>query len=805
MERREPVSNEGAETERGNSASVEEPRSRGLQVVESARSIVIDAGLITVQFDRDRFPEIARLEPLSGGAFHRIQWLLTDAQGRVRRCRALSSSVEQCQNGVVAIGSGTFEGMRPLRYSSRVEFSPGSGLVRMEFMLHNPGRARHAGGYWDLGDPGSVFFRGLSVSITGVGPRVGRVLYVATPQEVPRAWNDAEHIEVFQASSGGEAWNSRNHIDRHGNVKLPFRGFRLQIGAHEEQGLRACPILATKYGDHWIGVAVPEFWQQFPKAVECDRGTLTAHLFPPQAGELFELQSGEQKTHRICFGLAKSEFEVFNSLTTEITPATTLSGTAALGEFDQVSGLSVPGSALRPELQSFMQSAIEGSSSFFSKREVIDEYGWRHFGDLWADHEGEFYRGPQPVISHYNNQYDALQAFLLLFQKTGDDRWWSLADPLARHVIDIDIYHTDRDKSAYNGGLFWHTAHYHDAATATHRTMSRHMFPKGGGGGGPGNEHNYSTGLCLYHLLTGNTAAREAVIGLADWVIAMDDGPKHLLGAVCELPTGAASSTGESTYHGPGRGAGNSINVLLDAWMLTRDERYWQFAVTLIRRTIHPRDNIADRELLNAEMRWSYTVHLQTLFKFLDVSVAAGRKDDSYWYARESLLHYARWMADNEVFYLDQPEKLEFPTETWAAQELRKGNVLLMAALCSSNADERSRFCVRAEGIYTRAWNSLLSFETRNYTRPTILALQLGLTETVLRERLEKEGLPERTPRSFEPGLPATFVSQKQEIKRALSSPGSLMHMGCRLFRPAAWWRIMKHFWLTERVRQAIS
>ena len=46
------------------------------------------------------------------------------------------------------------------------------------------------------------------------------------------------------------------------------------------------------------------------------------------------------------------------------------------------------------------------------------------------------------------------------FLRTGDARWWRLMDDLARHVRDIDIYHTREDKAAYNGGLFWHTNHY---------------------------------------------------------------------------------------------------------------------------------------------------------------------------------------------------------------------------------------------------------------------------------------------------------------------------------------------------------
>jgi hypothetical protein len=32
-------------------------------------------------------------------------------------------------------------------------------------------------------------------------------------------------------------------------------------------------------------------------------------------------------------------------------------------------------------------AAIEGDDTVEHKRERIDEYGWRNFGDLYADHE----------------------------------------------------------------------------------------------------------------------------------------------------------------------------------------------------------------------------------------------------------------------------------------------------------------------------------------------------------------------------------------------------------------------------------
>ena len=266
-----------------------------------------------------------------------------------------------------------------------------------------------------------------------------------------------------------------------------------------------------------------------------------------------------------------------------------------------------------------LRNAVEGDHSLFAKRETVDEYGWRNYGDMWADHEQAYCEDPRPVISHYNNQYDLLYGLLVQYLLTGDSRWWKLADPLARHVIDIDIYHCDRDKPAYNGGLFWHTDHYHAAGCCTHRTYSATMLGKAmpAAGGGPSNEHNYATGLLLYYHLTANRRAYETVLGLADWVIAMDDGRRHVLGLLSSSPTGAASSTAMLDYHGPGRGAGNSINTLLDGWLAGGDEKYLDKSRELILRTIHPEDDLEARDLANAELRWSYTVYLQTLFRFL--------------------------------------------------------------------------------------------------------------------------------------------------------------------------------------------
>src|SRR5205823_825595 len=116
-------------------------------------------------------------------------------------------------------------------------------------------------------------------------------------------------------------------------------------------------------------------------------------------------------------------------------------------------------------------------------------------------------------------------------------------------------------------------------------------------GGGPCNEHNYTTGLLHYYFLTGDPNARAAVLGLADWVINMDDGRRNLLGLIDGGPTGRASCTRDLGYHGPGRGCGNSVNALLDGWLASGRRSYLEKAEALIRRTVHPADDIPARRL----------------------------------------------------------------------------------------------------------------------------------------------------------------------------------------------------------------
>ena len=737
------------------------PSAPPLLIDETARQVAIDTGVAQFVVRAGAAFPFARvlsdgLEVLDTSASGLI---VTTPSGRSLPARITRVTVEErgpLRTTVRLDGSIGPAQRPPLHLTARLQFFAGSSAVRLAVTVLNPRRARHRGGIWELGDAGSVCLRDLSLRL--VLPATITRLECATETAVPMAAVDLP-AEIYQDSSGGANWRHIAHVDRYGAIPCTFRGYRAESGARRVDGLRATPVMIA-HATGPVGVAVEHFWQNWPKALAADADTLTFRMFPGQCANEHELQGGEQKTHRctLMFGTDPSAHDArFWGRAPALAYATPDWHCSAAA----VAHLTVCGS---DPYQQLVDAAIDGEDSIEQKRELADEYGWRHFGDIYADHENGFSGRAEPVVSHYNNQYDAIAGFAYQFMRSGNRRWHRLMAELAAHVVDIDIYHTDADKSAYNHGLFWHTSHYVTAGLSTHRS-----FPKDPKvhGGGPSNEHNYTAGLRLHWLLTGDPQSRDAAIELATWVITMDDGERTLLRWLSPTSTGLASQTYAPTFHGPGRGAGHSILALLDGHRITADDRFMAKAEQLVRRCIHPSDDIDAHDLLDAERRWSYTVFLQALGKYLDYRVELNRIDDAYAYGRAALLHYARWMAAHESPYLERPEILEYPTETWAAQDMRKCEVFLFAA-GHCVGDERQHFIERAAAFHHYSVSTLLESKTRTLARPMVLMLTNGflhLAPGAAAPRPEPVAIAEA---GF--GRPTVFVPQKMLAKQRLTT-----------------------------------
>jgi len=695
--------------------------SRRLTVTSSADGLTVDTGVARFIVPQSGTAAMTRAEIANQAVLTDLTVTADDAEGRAYRFAISRTSLTRSGplTAIIQHQGSLVAGDGPpwVEATVTLQFHAGLGAVRVEVSCTNPRAAVHPRGIWDLGDPGSIFIRDLSVTMRPALHGAGGVAAsIDRDDPMTRVGN---RFEVYQDSSGGHHWQSTNHVNRDGRVPTTFRGFTAIAEGRAVSGFRATPIASLSTGDSRISIATPLFWEVFPKALTLGPETCAVGVLPRQFSDSHELQGGERTT--FAFVLAVGDDPVSDEpLAWARSPLIASVDPDAFRSAGVWAPLAVGSSGAQQNYENLVEGVIAGDSAFARRREIVDEYGWRHFGEIYADHEAV---GRAGLISHYNNQYDAIAGMATRFMKTGDARWWSAMRELAAHVMDIDLYHSAEDRSAYSGGYFWHTQHYAQAGTATHRSYSRLSVSSGGG---PSAEHNYTTGLLWHHFLTGSWQSRDAVLQLADWVINMDDGRKSRFRWIDRGDTGFASGTRSPDFHGPGRGAGNSINALLDAHRLSGDSRYLAKADNLIARCVHPDDDQDALQLLDAENRWSYTVFLQTLGKYLDYRTDRDLIDERYSFARDVLLNYARWMSKHERPYLERPEALEFPTETWAAQDIRKAAVFEFAARHASDESERGRFLERAAFFFDYAVNTLQDASTGRLARPLVLLLAYG-------------------------------------------------------------------------------
>ncbi|MHA7816375.1 MAG: RIFT barrel domain-containing protein [Pseudohaliea sp.] len=613
----------------------------------------------------------------------------------------------------------------PLHFRLRLVAEVTSGHVTFDLRLHNPARAAHPGGRWDLGDPGSVHLAELALGWQGVENRETALrLAPGAPWQATGG-----RVDLTQWSSGGDHWSSPVHRDHSGAVPLPQRGYTLALGGVPAgTGDRPDPTirLADERGEPRLAARLEDFWQRFPSALRLADGELLLAPVPLRAGQAEELQGGECLVRRGALLLGSGAGEaVFSAPQVTLDPShVARCGLAELGN---------PG-LVHPALAALVTGAAEGPESFFAKREIIDEYGWRHFGELYADHENDIHPPGTALVSHYNNQYDPLFGCLRQHLFTAEPAWARLAADLATHIEAIDIYHTSEDRPEYNHGLFWHTDHYLDAGTATHRAYSRlqpaNAYEDHAGGGGPGGQHCYTTGLLYRYLLTGDEDARAALYGLRDWITRVYEGGDTVVDLLLGL-----RNRGRRDLRHPlkdqyplDRGTGNYLQALLDSYYLDRAPATLAQVARIIRRTLHPAEDLAGRRLDDAETSWYYTVFLQALCRFLAVKVEEGQQDADFLYARDCLLHVADWMLDHEAPYLHRPDSLEFPNQTWTAQDLRKATVLYQAAHFSPR--DPAPYREKAGEFVTYVAATLEAEPTRHYTRIQALLLQ-NLVPTV--------------------------------------------------------------------------
>jgi len=487
-------------------------------------------------------------------------------------------------------------------YTARLHFYAGSGLVRIFFTLENrnptlPVKDRDGDrSVWVLGRPGSFFFDDLSLETRLVFDGPVELSAGDGPEDVLDRVTLTGSGGIYQESSGGENWFHRNHMNHLGKIPLTFRGAMFFLDGtapysrnRPEAWLHICD---RRFG---LAVAVRHFWQNFPKALSADPdGTVRVALWPEEFPDHHELQGGEIKTHEIAFffhtgpqGSTPRENRVATAMCSFHHPLTARAPAEiylASGFFDDAATYDPK---RFPTYENLMHGAINNQDKNLVKDiEAIDEYGWRNFGDTWANIEIDQTRGPHTgriVLSHYNHEYD--HGYGMIFQSLrtvdGDPstswKWWNLGETALRHESDIDLYHALGDTlrgGVHNGGKFTHTAHGVEAATVTHRggprlTWFGSLRWPWGEGSNPESGHFNNRGMMAYYYLTGDRKVLESameITNLVYWKIMENKFPQI-----------------ENTS----REAGNNLQIMADAYLFTWDEKYREAAEKILLST-HP-------------------------------------------------------------------------------------------------------------------------------------------------------------------------------------------------------------------------
>ncbi|HYF51038.1 MAG TPA: hypothetical protein VEJ63_16615 [Planctomycetota bacterium] len=539
---------------------------------------------------------------------------------------------------------------RPLVADVRVTACAGFPALLIETTLTNPNPSvREVLGRWPLGSKGAAYLKSFGLRLTNAASTSNT--YTADLDDVFVTAD--KPIRIEQESSGGLHWDIRTHIDRHGNIPQRHCGYRILSGAETlRAGFRAEAFLEMKSSGAKLGVGIHDFWQNFPVALDSS-GAIEFFSSTFGKGE-HELQGGEAKTWSALISLLPADATPEQSRRMQaacIAPLTALPAVELLERSRAVCPVVRRDDERRPSVERAAIAMIrDPRTNAFTQREMIDEYGWRNYGDLWADNERGCKGAPresQPLISHYNQEYDwGFGMLLQSLRNAGVDNmaaadFLKLAAAALRHEADIDTYHcwtreTVQD-GVYCGGHYTHTAHGVEPGDGSHRGSPTDKYWANanwpwGRGGGPESGHFHTRGQWLLYYLTGSR--------------------RHLDSAI-ERTECVAYKLETNKFHqcdNAGRDSGHNLQVLLDAWQGTGDDRYLRLAGKVVEFSCFAKTYEAVLDKNPGCGDFSNSIHLREYVRFLEALADRGQRDSTLW----------KQTLDSTVAYLDAVAKLAF-------------------------------------------------------------------------------------------------------------------------------------------------
>jgi len=335
-------------------------------------------------------------------------------------------------------------------------------------------------------------------------------------------------------------------------------------------GRRGCGWAAVGSDRCGLAVGLRQFWQNWPKGIDCKPGRVCLELCPELPPGLYDGKTLEEENKlyyalrdgRYTFkcGVAKThEFWVHyfpgkpdakrlsqffqaaeDPLLATCDPAY-VSSTKAAGRFPPADPKKYFG------YDAWLDRALE---AHLKRRDQVREYGMLNYGDWYGERS----------VNWGNLEYDLAHGLFVQYLRTGDRRFFERAAEAARHHIDVDVVHATNPHLKNPWGVpprvgdIWlhclnHTGgYYEDAPLPVSRTYQMGHSTNFG--------HVWVSGDLDYYYLTGDRRAYDVSIEIADAMVS-------------HMPT---------RYGTHIRALGWPMILVLAAYEATGDEKYLEAA-----------------------------------------------------------------------------------------------------------------------------------------------------------------------------------------------------------------------------------
>jgi hypothetical protein len=192
-----------------------------------------------------------------------------------------------------------------------------------------------------------------------------------------------------------------------------------------------------------IAVAMRDFWQQWPKSIEVDSKAIKLGLFPHYEAGTFDhmgpwykhdylfseddyrLREGQTRRWQVWIDLSGDGERLSKCANAPLVPTPDPAQAIATGEWGYIAPAGGKGMA---EYDDWADNLFE---AYCNSIRIQRDYGAMNWGDWWGERDSNW----------GNHEYDTPLQILKQYARTGDPKYFYVAEQAARHTSEVDVVH----------------------------------------------------------------------------------------------------------------------------------------------------------------------------------------------------------------------------------------------------------------------------------------------------------------------------------------------------------------------------